>query len=130
MGSSGSDRISDYPGSSSSGTSGGAGGANDEAVQDRCGRAFSVRLEDAEQSEYYRTHGTIPPRGTRVQVVRRKRLVAQTTDGESVGNLPTSFNYLASCLRDGWTYIGRVQSAAAGPPTATISVDFAAAPPA
>jgi len=129
LGSSGSDRISDYPGSSS-GTSGGAGGANDEAAQDRCGRAFNVRLEDVEQSEYYTAHGTLPPSDTQVQVVRRKRLLAQTADGESVGNLPTSFNYLASCLRDGWTYVGRVRSATPGPPTATISVDFAAAPPA
>jgi hypothetical protein len=129
MGSTGSDRISDYPGSSS-GTSSGAGGANDEAAEDRCGRAFSVRLEDAEQSEYYQAHGTVPPVGTELQVVRRKRLVAQMTDGASVGNLPTTFNYLAACLRAGWTYVGRVRSAAAGSPSASISVDFAAAPPA
>ncbi len=128
MGSSGSGRISDYPGSSSS-KSGGTGGSNDDATEDRCARAFSTRLEDVEQSQYFRTHGTIPPIGTPLELVQRKRLVAQTTRGESIGNLPTSFNYLASCMKNGWTYIGAVQSAASGPPVATISVDFAATAP-
>jgi hypothetical protein len=129
MGSNESDRISDYPGLSSSGISGGGGDVNDARAQDRCGRAFSARLEDAQQSEYYRTRGTVPLLGTEVQIVRRKRLVAQTTDGESIGNLPTSFNYLAACLTDGWTYVGKVRSVAVAPPIATILVDFAAAPP-
>lgn len=126
MGSSGSGTISDYPGSSSSGTASGSGGAKDQGAEDRCGRAFSARLEDAEQSEYYRTHGTTPPVRTQVRVVQRKRLVAETMDGQSIGNLPTSFNYLASCIKAGWTYIGVVQSVTSGPPVAVISVDFAA----
>jgi hypothetical protein len=128
MGSRGSGRISDYPGSSS-GKTGGTGGSNDDAAQDRCARAFSTRLEDVEQSQYFRMRGTIPPIGTPLELVQRKRLVAQTTGGESTGNLPTSLNYLASCMKDGWTYIGAVQSAASGPPVAIISVDFAATPP-
>jgi hypothetical protein len=129
MGSSGSGRISDYPGSSSQGKRGGAGGGNDGPPEDRCARAFSVRLEDVEQSDYYQAHGSIPPVGTQLEVVQRKRLVAQTASGESIGNLPTSHNYLASCLRDGWSYIGTVQSVASGPPVATISADFAATSP-
>ena len=129
MGSTGSGRISDYPGSSSSRKSGGTGGGNGDAAEDRCAKAFSTRLEDVEQSDYYRTHGTIPPIGTQLEVVQRKRLVAQTTDGKSIGNLPTSFNYLAACMKDGWSYVGAVRNAASGPPVATITVDFAATRP-
>jgi hypothetical protein len=89
-----------------------------------------VRLEDVEQSGYFQAHKKTPPVGTRLEVAQRKRLVAQTANGVSIGNLPTTFNYLASCLKAGWSYIGTVQSAANGPPVATISADFAATPPA
>ena len=129
MGSSGSGKISDYPGSSSSGKSGGEGGGSNAGPDDRCSKAFSARLEDVEQSEYYRKHGKIPPIGTQVEVAMRKRPVAQTTAGESIGNLPTSFNYLASCMKEGWVYIGVVQSVNSGPPVAAIQVDFAATHP-
>jgi len=126
MGSSGSGRISDYPGSSSRGK---AGNGNPSQV-DRCARAFAVRLEDVEQSDYYQAHKTLPPVGTRLVIAQRKRLVAQTVGGESIGNLPTSFNYLASCLKNGWSYTGAVHGATKGPPVASISADFAATPPA
>ena len=129
MGSRGSGRISDYPGSSSSRQSGGPGSSNEEEPQDRCAKAFTARLEDVEQSAYYRAHGTTPPIGTTLEIVQHKRLVAQTTGGEDIGNLPTSFNYLASCMKDGWRYIGAVRSVASGPPAAIISVDFLATPP-
>jgi hypothetical protein len=128
MGSSGSGRISDYPGSSSSVRSGGEGGGNEDA-EDRCTKAFSARLEDVEQSEYCGKHGRTPPIGTQVEVAMRKRLIAQTTDGESMGNLPTPFNYLASCMKEGWVYIGVVQSVTSGPPVAAVQVDFAATHP-
>ncbi len=129
MGSSGSGKISDYPGSASTGKSGGEGGGSDAGAEDRCEKAFSARLEDVEQSEYYRKYGKTPPIGTRVEVGMRKRPVAQTTGGESIGNLPTSFNYIASCMKEGWAYIGVVQSAKSGPPVASIQVDFAAIHP-
>jgi len=128
MGSSGSGRISDYPGSSLSSKSGGSKGGEDGGAEDRCDKAFSVRLEDVEQSEYYRAHGKMPPIDTPLEVAQRKRLVAQTTDGQSVGNLPTSFNYLASCMKDGWSYVGTVRSIAGGPPEAIVFVDFVATP--
>lgn len=128
MGSSGSDRISDYPGSSSKGKSdGGTGGGSQP--EDRCARAFSAHLEDVERSDYYRTHGRVPPVRTQLIVTQRKRLVAQTSTGESVGNLPTSLNYLAACIKDGWTYVGTVQIVTNAPPVANVSADFAATPP-
>lgn len=127
MGSSGSGSISDYPGSSPQGKSG--GGAGGGSQEDRCARAFNTRLEDVERSDYYRANGAVPPVGTPLTVVHRKRLIAQTSAGESVGNLPTALNYLAACIKDGWRYIGTVQSASNPPPEANISADFAATPP-
>lgn len=141
MGSSGSGRITDYPGSSQrkpggkpSGGGGGGGrpgggSGGGGTPQDRCARAFSARLEDVERSDYYRAHKAVPPVGTKLKVIQLKRLVAQTLDGESVGNLPTSLNYLASCLKDGWNYVGTIQSASNPPPVANIAADFAATPP-
>lgn len=127
MGSTGSGRISDYPGSSSQGKAGGGTGGGSQ--EDRCARAFNARLEDVEWSDYYRAHRAVPAVGTQLTVVLNKRLIAQTTAGENVGNLPTSLNYLAACIKDGWRYIGTVQSATNPPPEANISADFAATPP-
>jgi hypothetical protein len=129
MGSSGSGRISDYPGTSRDGGGGGQGGGSgsgDGQPEDRCGRAFSVRLEDIEHSEYFAFHGSPPPVGETLQVQQRKRLVAETIAGQSVGNLPTSYNYLASCLKDGWTYTGAVTTSNVGRPVASVTADFAA----
>ena len=126
MGSSGSGSISDYPGSSQ-GKSGGSAG--DGSPEDRCARAFSTRLEDIERSDYYRARKTVPQAGTQLRIIQQKRLVAQTLEGQSVGNLPTSLNYLAACLKNGWTYLGIIQSATNPPPVASISADFAATPP-
>lgn len=143
MGSSGSGRISDYPGSSrargdrdggrgrDSGGGGGAGGSGGGGGQpeDRCGKAFSVRLEDIEHSEYFTAHGAPPPLGETLHVRQRKRLVAETSTGQTVGNLPTSYNYLAGCLKDGWAYTGQVTTSSSGPPVAAVTADFAAMPP-
>ncbi len=134
MGSSGSGRISDYPGTSrgsdgSGGGQGGGSGGGDGQPEDRCGRAFSVRLEDIEHSDYFGIYGAPPPAGETLHVRQRKRLLAETPAGQSVGNLPTSYNYLASCLKDGWSYTGTVTTSSSAPPVASIAADFAAIPP-
>lgn len=77
MGSSGSGKISDYPGSSSSskggsgkgntgnGGAGGrgatktSGGGKPSGTDDRCAKAFSAKLEDVEHSDYFRAHGPL-----------------------------------------------------------------------
>lgn len=137
MGSTGSGRISDYPGSSPThpggggsdndgpggGSPGGGGGPGDS---DRCSRALSSTLEDVEQSEYYQKYRSLPPANTELKIVLRKRIVAETMTGESVGNLPTQNNFLASCMKDGWSYYGVVTSISDTPPAATVTVDFAA----
>src|SRR5262249_29862180 len=97
--------------------------------EDRCGRAFNARLEDIEHSEYYAAHRAPPPVGEVLRIGVRKRLVAETTKGQSVGNIPTALNYLASCLKQGWSYAGRVTSSSAGQPVGVVTGDFAATAP-
>jgi hypothetical protein len=122
MGSSGSGRFTDYPGSGSgkAGNEGGGGAASD----DRCGKAFSAQLEDVEQCAYFATNSKPPPTGTALTVAIEKRVVAKA-DGMTVGNLPTRLNYLAACINDGYTYTGKVTASKSGP-TVIVSADFAA----
>lgn len=132
MGSSGSGKISDYPGSSGSSTSkksSGDGGNKGEPPEDRCAKSFNTTLEDVEQSEYFQKHKVAPPIGTPLEVVFQKRLVARVPEGEIVGNLPTLLNYLAACIKGGWTYLGKIQSVTNKGPVIKIAADFAAVPP-
>lgn len=132
MGSSGTGRLSDYPGTSRAGGNGGdpKGREGGQPPEDRCGRAFSTALEDIEHSEYYQANGAPPPAGEVLRIRQRKRLVAETAVGQSVGNIATGLNYLASCLKDGWEYTGLVTASNNGPPLAAVTADFAATPPA
>lgn len=120
MGSTGSGRLSDYPGSrgSSDGDGGGASG------EDRCERAFACRLEEIEQCEYFDQTGDVPAENTALFVEQRGRLFAVNAGGQSVGALPVRFNYLAECMAAGFTYEGRVQASSSSP-VASINVDFA-----
>ncbi len=120
MGSSGSGKISDYPGTPKSGGKGGPEGP----PPDRCAQAFQVTLEDVGQSDYFKKHGALPPAKTQLAIVHAKRLVARTSTGDSVGNLPTSYNYLAGCIKDGWGYVGLVLTTTQGPPEPTIAASF------
>lgn len=128
MGSSGSSRLSDYSGTpakkntSASGRGGVSGGSSGE---DPCDRAFSVILEDFERSEYYQNHKSPPPVGLRVTIVKGKRLLARTDKGETLGNLPTAFNYLAGCMATGHSYAGRVSAVTPGLVMNKITIDAA-----
>lgn len=128
MGTSGPARLTDYPGSKKGDKSGGNGDSG-STPEDRCNRAFSVTLEDVEHCTFFKLHGTSPTAGTDVQVAHKKRIVAETLAGEVVGNLPTRFNYLASCLGAGFKYVGKVVDSANGPPVAKVTVDIAPVPP-
>lgn len=123
MGSSGSGRITDYPGSSGSGTSTGGGGGG--GGSDRCAQAFAVALEDIEHCDFYRRAGAVPARGQQLRIAHKKRIVAETDAGVTVGNLPTTYNYLASCLAAGWAYTGTVTVSNSAGPVAKVSADFA-----
>lgn len=123
MGSSGSGRFSDYPGSGT-GSGGGSAGGGAPGYDDQCTRAFSVELEDVEHSTYFGNHGSVPPVGTELHVVMGQRISAATDSGEIVSNLPTRFNYLAGCLEARFTYTGAVRDSSDGPLVAEVSVDF------
>ncbi len=125
MGSSGGGNFSDYSQkpkieNGGGGSSGGASGS------DKCAGAFSAELEDIEQYGYFSTNGTVPPVSTPITVEQRKRLVALDSNGVELGALPTSMNFLAACIGDGFTYSG-VVSASAASPTSRIKIDFAGA---
>jgi hypothetical protein len=121
MGSSGSGRISDYPGtSSSSGESQGSGSG-----LDRCAQAIGVVLEDIEHCDFYKNVGGVPAPGQQLRIALKKRVVAETDAGVTVGNLPTMYNYLAACLKDGWTYAGTVTASSSSGTIALVSADFA-----
>lgn len=129
MGSSGSGRLSDYPGSGRSKDKGGGSGGGKPGSEDRCARAFGAELEDVEHSTYFKKNKSVPPVGTELVIAHAKRVVAQTQAGEVVGNLPTKFNYLAACMKDGFTYVGRVRKAQTKSSVSTVSADFTAQPP-
>lgn len=123
MGSTGSGSFSDYPGSrpKEGGEGAGGGGASGE---DRCARAFSCALEEVEQCDYFSSSGGVPPANTALTIEQRGRLFAVDASGQTVGALPTSFNYLADCMVAGFTYEGLVNSSASAP-VASVNVDFA-----
>ncbi len=121
MGSSGSGRISDYPGSSGTGSGTSTG--------DRCAQAIAVALEDIEHCDFCKAGGTVPTPGQQLRIAHKKRIVAETDAGITVGNLPTAYNYLAGCLKDGWTYTGTVTASNGSGAVATVSADFAPSPP-
>lgn len=123
MGSTGSGSFSDYPGSRSKEGSEGAGGGG-ASGEDRCARAFSCALEEVEQCDYFSVNGGVPPANTVLSIEQRGRLFAVDAGGQTVGALPTGFNYLADCMAAGFTYEGRV-NASASAPVASVNVDFA-----
>lgn len=119
MGSSGSGRLSDYSGSSRSDGSGGSSG------DDRCRQAFSCKLEEVAQCDFFTTNSAVPAAGTVLSLILDRRIFAVTSNGTKVGALPTSYNYLAGCIKDDNTYIGVVT--ASGPkPVPYVSADFTA----
>ena len=130
MGSSGSGRFTDYPGSGSgSGAGAGAGDGDVPGYEDQCMLAITIALEDIEQSPYFQEHDSVPAVGTEVRVVMGPRIAAETSGGVIIGNLPTQYNYLARCIQAGFSYEGFVQDSSNGPPLAEISVDFGVTAP-
>lgn len=122
MGSSGSGNFSDYSGShggSSGGEGGGAAGGGSNPNTDRCLEDIEgVRIQEIENSEYYKSHGAIPRQGTKV-VVRSNlldgRIAVETKSGnEVIGLLPTKLNYLRRCIEQGHSYSGEISESSGG----------------
>lgn len=119
MGSRRSGRLSDYSGARNSDGTGGTSGV------DRCRQAFSCVLEEVAQCDFYVATSTVPAVGTEFFLVHDGRLFAVTSEGVKVGALPTQYNYLAGCIKDGNTYIGVVTGSRVLP-VPFVSADFTA----
>lgn len=119
MGSTGSGRFSDYPGSRPK--EGGQGGGS--SGEDRCAKALSCALEELEKCEYVTENASVPPANEMLSLSHRGRIFAIDANGKTVGALPTKFNYLADCLAAGFVYEGRVTSSVKIP-TLSVDVDF------
>ncbi|MDR5803732.1 hypothetical protein [Caballeronia sp. LZ001] len=125
MGSSGSGSFSDYPGSKAKDAEGeGIGATGGASGVDKCKQAFSCVLEDVAQCAFYSQFMTVPAIGTQLSIAfHPPRVFAVDVNGLTVGALPTAFNYLATCLTAGVTYVGVVKHSAAQP-VPTIEADF------
>lgn len=105
MGSTGSGNFTDYTGTTAEGNqTGGTSG------QDKCDLAISCSLEDVAQSSFYSSNRNVPAVGSTVVIsFKSPRIVAiDTGTGQDCGALPTSFNYLLTCIENGYQYGGIV----------------------
>ncbi|SDI55268.1 hypothetical protein SAMN04487926_11919 [Paraburkholderia steynii] len=125
MGSSGSGRFSDYPGTKAKDVEGdGVGVAGGASGVDKCKQAFSCLLEDVGNSDFYSQFKKVPIVGDQLGIVfDKKRIFAVDVNGVKVGALPTALNYLAACLASGVTYVGLVKSSAEKP-VPIVEADF------
>jgi hypothetical protein len=126
MGSSGTGKFPDYPPSrEKKGDGPGQPGGGPE--EDKCRRDLSnVNLDEVGGSAYSNAHNNVPNVGTAI-VLRTTllgpRLSIDTSDGQSVGLLPTEYNYLTVCMKRGLTYLGEVTSSSLKP-LATVRINL------
>ena len=101
MGSTGTGRFSDYPGTPSGSAKGrghgGGGGGSGQPPVDQCERKLTdVPLEDVARFEYLRDYGKLPLIGEPVElrtILVGGRLGVESASGKKViGLLPTEFN--------------------------------------
>ena len=117
MGSTGSGRFGNYHIGEVSGNNGIGGSSAGEIT---CPETIeNIRLEDVATSEFFTKHGTLPVSHSNVELRNSLfcgRLVVETTDThEIIGNLPTKYNYLITCIKRGSNYNGVVISSGISP---------------
>ena len=119
MGSTGSGNFSDYKQSQPKNNQGG------ESGEDKCGKAFSSKLEEVQNCQYYDNHDDVPPLETVVIIAfnGQRLTVVDVNTNEEIGYLPTKFNFLKVCLDDGFNFTG-VVSASSTEPFPSVSVDI------
>jgi hypothetical protein len=119
MGSTGTGRFTDYPGtprgSAKSKDQGGTGGGEANETN-QCERKLeNVTLEEVARCAFYKPAEDLPSVGTSVVVCTSLvggRIGVQTAEGgQVVGLLPTEYNYLLQCMKQGYQYAGAVVSA-------------------
>lgn len=120
MGSSGSGNFSDYQGFNGNGESPQGGSSN----KDKCGKAFSTKLEEVQTCEFFLKYSDVPPDGTTVEIsFINPRLAVLDSNKMCIGYLPTKFNYLRSCLTDNFSYAGIVSNSTLNPiPSITVDI--------
>lgn len=119
MGSTGTGHLSDYPDYSMP-LQGVTGGKDTVYV---CDRAVATSLEDVATSDYYKTYGNVPSKGTPVLITVNKRVLAIDDKGVTIGNLPTDYNYLLACIQEGYHYEGQITDSSVSPiPYVSIAV--------
>jgi hypothetical protein len=78
-----------------------------------------IQIEDVAISEYFTKHNSLPAQHTSVRLKRALefgRLVIETSESsETIGNLPTQYNYLLECIYRGKTYSGQVLASGVDP---------------
>ena len=109
MGSRGTNRFSDYPGSSDFSQK---TGGHEE--QNQCDRAIGkIELEDVALCDYFQKYKDVPPVNYNIKlrnVLTSGRLIIENEVGESIGLVPTRYNYLLQCIEQGYHYAGHVQA--------------------
>lgn len=122
MGSNGTNKFTDYPGTSRGSAKGlGSGGTQPGGSGDvpLCERQLAgVPLEEVARCEYFAAHASLPPVGTPVAVrpsLVGGRVAVETSSGEVVGFLPTEYNYVLRCMKQDYSYAGEVTSSTAKP---------------
>lgn len=121
MGSAGSGHMGDYKSGNIKATTGvGAGVGGASGGESSCPLAIeNIKLEDVATSEFYRSHGTVPTSSASVRLrdeVNNGRLVVELKEtGEIIGNLPTRYSYLLTCIKLGTNYEGSIVSSGLSP---------------
>lgn len=119
MGSTGTGHLSDY--SDYKHAQPGVTGGKDTVYI--CSKAVATSLEDVATSDYFKKHGTVPPKGSPVFITSNSRIVAIDEKGDVIGNLPTEYNYLLGCIEEGYQYEGEVTDSFTSPlPSVSIAV--------
>ncbi|MBQ4393871.1 MAG: hypothetical protein II825_01035 [Paludibacteraceae bacterium] len=120
MGSTGTGHLTDY--SNYRGARVGVTGGKD--LVNMCEKAFETSIEDVETNDYYISKGSVPPAGARgVLSFNGKRIVVVDDSGKTIGNMPTTYNYLLNCLEEGYEYVWVVVASAEKPlPSVVIAI--------
>lgn len=121
MGSTGSGSFGNYRiGGEGAGNGTGSSGTGSVSKEIECPDIIeNIRLEDVATSEYYTKHQKLPGISSKVNLrskVHQGRLVMETADThEVIGNLPTQYNFLLTCLSTGKRYSGQIISSGVTP---------------
>ena len=128
MGSTGTGRLTDYPGGRGGKKGAGEGGSEGEHEPNQCDRDLDqVQLEEIERCGYFHANGTVPPVGEAVSIrnsLLKGRIAVETEEGVDIGVLPTEFNYIVGCMNRGYTYRGQVVSSQNDSSLQRITVDL------